>query len=958
MSSLRDENKDLRKQIGCMNGILQLFDRHHLLTGRRVGGHQHKRLLQGTQHQLEPQHATSAITEKARESHKEKPRNSTESSRASYTSSCTSTFSSSLDFNGIAQPETLPLRQKNRPESPFPITPTKESQSLDLRDVVKDSMYREARGLSIKPRAPKDEKKGTAMKHVDSPRPPPQSKPKTPKPNIISEGSSRVLAGAHEITRISKDERPSIGLPRFSYDGRESRDGLRWAAAKHKELPRLSLDSKASSMKKCSAHESRRNFLDQDPHVENENTGHNRTSSIVAKLMGLENFPDPTTDENRTPTTKSCPKEDILENSSLTPQNQASYYSPRFPQNDPASPSPRFHGANFVRKTNTCSRIPIEPAPWRQQDASQGSAKVAIDKRRAPTNSQSISSSVYGEIEKRITELQFQKSGKDLRALKHILEAMQKTRERLEDRTEEPIQCTLQRKSNNRVLTIKGHCNPKQLGSSVLIIKPAKVMENVRFPIPNKQEIRTRNSKYYLENSVTRPEPKVLTSKNKIFSTDKKTSRGASELDGTMVGSRRKKVVVNPRLQHDVLRMERQSPPTTPSPDSAQVKNRSRKNLTEKDSRNRKYKVKPKDMQFSDEHLGELSSETRHSSYQHDTASVASESNNSQVSQAATEVIDLVHLVNTDAAQKENSVSMIREDMPAVEPVTTISEQPSPISVLDNTFYSEDSPSPVKKISTVFQADETACPDEAEWHLENPNHLTNCKRPNHAHMDNHKLENFRNSVQELTLSTKPGAMAVDHNALLYQSHNPDHKYINRILLTSGLLKGPSIISPADQLLSSRHLINPNMFHVLEQTEAISPKSDMIQLNNKRIERKITFDMVDEILVRKITSGGLFTSGNKMTSPQVLLKEVYIEMDRVCRIQDCSLDDEEDEMNRLLTADMMYQDDWVSYGGEVPALVLDIERLIFKDLINELVIGEGIGSLRDCPLRHCRKLFSK
>ncbi|GER49304.1 protein LONGIFOLIA 2 [Striga asiatica] len=945
MSSLRDENRDLRKQIGCMNGILQLFDRHHLLTGRRVGGHHHKRLLQGTQHQLEPQYATGAITEKARKSHKEKPRISTESS-------CTSTFSSSLDFNRIAQPETLPLRQKNKPES------TKEPQSLDLRDVVKDSMYREARGLSIKHRAPKDEKKGTVMKHVDSPRPPPQSKPKTPKPHIlISEGSGRVLAGAHEITRISKDERPSIGLPRFSYDGRESRDGLRWAAAKHKELPRLSLDSKASSMKKCWAHESRRNFLDQDPHAENENPGHNRTSSIVAKLMGLENFPDPTADENGTPTTKSCPNEAFLENSSLTPQNQASYFSPRFPPNDPASPSPRSHGANFGRKTNTCSRIPIEPAPWRQQDSSQGSAKVALDKRRSPTNSRNVSSSVYGEIEKRITELQFQKSGKDLRALKHILEAMQKTRERLEERTEEPIQCTLQRKSNNRVLTIEGHCNPKQLGSPVPIIKPAKVMEKVRFPIPNKQEVRTRNSKYYLENSVTRPETKVLTSKNKIFSTDKRTSRGASELDRTMVGPQRKKVVVSPRLQHNVLRIEGQSPPTTPSPDSVQVKNHCRKNLTEKGSRNRKYKVKPNDMQFSDEHLGELSSETRHSSYQHDTASVVSDSSNSQVSQAATDVIDLVHLVNTDAAQKENSVSMIREDMPAVKPVITISEQPSPISVLDNTFYSEDSPSPVKKISTVFQ-DETTCPDEAEWHLENVNHLTNCKRPNHAHMDNQKLENLRNSVQELTLSTKPDPTAVGHHSLLYQSLHPDHKYINRILLTSGLLKHPSVISPADQLLSSCHLINPNMFHVLEQTEEISPKSDIMKLNNKRIERKIIFDLVDETLVRKITSGGLFTSGNKMTSPQVLLKEVYIEMDRACRIQDSSLDDEEDEMNRLLTADMMYQDDWVNYGGEVPALVLDIERLIFKDLINELITGEGIGSLRDCPFWYCRKLFSK
>ncbi|KAL6577185.1 hypothetical protein OROMI_011461 [Orobanche minor] len=42
--------------------------------------------------------------------------------------------------------------------------------------------------------------------------------------------------------------------------------------------------------------------------------------------------------------------------------------------------------------------------------------------------------------------------------------------------------------------------------------------------------------------------------------------------------------------------------------------------------------------------------------------------------------------------------------MPAVEIVVTMSEQQSSISVLDDTFYSEDSPSPIKKISLVFLA--------------------------------------------------------------------------------------------------------------------------------------------------------------------------------------------------------------------------------------------------------------
>ena len=46
--SLTDENPDLQKQIGCMNGILQLFDRHRFLAGRRISSRTHKRLPPGT----------------------------------------------------------------------------------------------------------------------------------------------------------------------------------------------------------------------------------------------------------------------------------------------------------------------------------------------------------------------------------------------------------------------------------------------------------------------------------------------------------------------------------------------------------------------------------------------------------------------------------------------------------------------------------------------------------------------------------------------------------------------------------------------------------------------------------------------------------------------------------------------------------------------------------------------
>lgn len=45
LHSLADDNPDLQKQIGCMNGIFQIFDRHQVLTGRRIS--HHKRLPPG-----------------------------------------------------------------------------------------------------------------------------------------------------------------------------------------------------------------------------------------------------------------------------------------------------------------------------------------------------------------------------------------------------------------------------------------------------------------------------------------------------------------------------------------------------------------------------------------------------------------------------------------------------------------------------------------------------------------------------------------------------------------------------------------------------------------------------------------------------------------------------------------------------------------------------------------------
>lgn len=52
LHSLSGENPDLQKQIGCMSGIFQIFDRHHFLSGRR--SHHHNRNHNHKRQQLPP----------------------------------------------------------------------------------------------------------------------------------------------------------------------------------------------------------------------------------------------------------------------------------------------------------------------------------------------------------------------------------------------------------------------------------------------------------------------------------------------------------------------------------------------------------------------------------------------------------------------------------------------------------------------------------------------------------------------------------------------------------------------------------------------------------------------------------------------------------------------------------------------------------------------------------------
>ncbi|XP_024005491.1 protein LONGIFOLIA 1-like [Eutrema salsugineum] len=150
------------------------------------------------------------------------------------------------------------------------------------------------------------------------------------------------------------------------------------------------------------------------------------------------------------------------------------------------------------------------------------------------------------------------------------------------------------------------------------------------------------------------------------------------------------------------------------------------------------------------------------------------------------------------------------------------------------------------------------------------------------------------------------------------------------------------------VLESGHTKGSSTTHLLHKEESKV-------LNKEKLNRKLVFDTtVNEILVEKLASveatmNPLMKSSTKMTkkamSAQQLLKELCSEIETLQkqatkRSENFLLEEEDDFLKSILAEDVMVRSgNWVDFNGEISGLVLDVERLIFKDLVNEIVHAE-------------------
>ncbi|KAF5730199.1 hypothetical protein HS088_TW20G00571 [Tripterygium wilfordii] len=1083
LHSLADENPDLQKQIGCMTGIFQIFDRHHTLTGRRLN---QKRLppAQGDYHLNSGNFEGESFNANGRQGTtdvglnkgvNEKQRFSTESSRASFSSSCSSP-SSTFDCNKTAQPETSSFDRTISHEAPLrdPVmnqlssSPYFGRQSVDLRDVVKDSMNREMRGLQVKT---KEEAVNQPVRHRDSPRPFQPSvdmshevgiNGKHNVPADIKE-SLRVLAKlreapwyhneARELPRSSYEAKDGSwhsitkDAPRFSYDGRErnhlsfeSRDTFKFNP-KAKELPRLSLDSRERSMQGSTSN-SKPNYLSSNLHSSGNSNDRafnaqsseiqKRPPSVVAKLMGLEALPD---------STSACDSQlgsskvgQVEHNDRVTSSLKINDLNrpiriPKSPRNLSKDPtSPRWKTADVVMKPKSSSRVPIEPAPWRQLDGIRCSQRPSVRPVKVPAAMPNSFPSVYSEIEKRLKNLEFKQSGNDLRALKQILEAMQ-AKGLLESRIEEQASnfgiqkdCEPKCTSPSQNLRFPSQRNPERnhhisstikacdsfetYESPIVIMKPAKLIEKSGIPESSLISVDHFASLNKLPSGVSVEGKKISTTNrtakdqsSKNLNSDKRASSRnvkstqslarAQQLPKESVSSSVKSTgSVSPRLQQKKLELEKRSRPPTPPSDSNRPRRQSQRQPMESDSPGGKMRLKSSNSQPSDDQLSQISNDSRTSSHLGDGLPLQLDMN--VILESKTDLEASCNEYSAEISSQSPSMKAAKNLKPSsrLEDDGSLAELPavglehrSPVSVLDTSVYRDDTLSPVKQTPNelkvnVVQDTKDSC---REYHWSPVDDcLSNAVGSGIvSEISRKKLQNVENLVQKLTrLNSTHDEARTDYIASLCENTNPDHRYISEILLASGLLlrdlgSGLSTF----QLHPSGHPINPELFLVLEQTKASSLLSkdefspgnfSYIKPDHERFQRKLIFDAVNEILVRKSSLIGISPEpwlksdklATKTLSAQRLLKELCLEIEQLQANKSlCSLEDEEDGLKSILWEDVTCRsENWTDFNGEVPSVVLDVERLIFKDLVDEIVRGEA-ASLPSKPGRR-RQLFAK
>ncbi|KAI4321330.1 hypothetical protein MLD38_034727 [Melastoma candidum] len=765
-----------------MNGIFHLFDRGHFLSaGSRPAGITPQALEEGRDRNCdagEDAMSVKSLGEVSKAVTTETRRLSTDSSRSSASSLCySSSFSSSMEDHRLAKMDPPPIGLSSMDQREKDLPKLQQGSNLMM--------------------------KSGAMAYVDSPRPVLPSK-------VAREwnSNSSVSASLRDFPSLQR-RRNFKDSPRFSYDGRESRDAIKSNVMKFKDQARHSLDSK---WKPC----------------------------VVAKLMGLEPA------NNVQP--HSNPQTGHGRNNSVDASDPFSVSSRTDNEYELES-----RADLVVRVKSTASLV-----PERDPLATEG------------TPLQSPSLSVYGELEKRFEQIEFKRSGKDLRALKQILEAMQKSERLYDSRTKIHRVVTETSKADRSDFMAKfADCSSRKLMCSENHRGTQRYSSHQHRSDALSPRSSSRCARYTNRGSGL---TNMTDEHRQVMESDRKGRNFWNSHAGLQ--SKRPELTDSPRRFNQSGR-QRREPASPCSTSKSKVIGNSRKL-----NKQRNLVSMPSD---DDAGLASLDDILDVSSYQ-----VA------QDEQTPKKVI---------LPSKDHNHSHLESEI-------TREEQPSPVSVLDMTHLEEDeSLSPVKMMPKDFKDGESTefCRQDQGWHA----------------------------------STLPDKM-------------PDHTYILQTPDTGSLMTIQ--LHPSGNIMA-------NLFPILEPDK---PSNNLLTGHpqpkcSERIQRKLLLDVIDEIMVQKLVSDNnnkkrfwACSPSAKKTGHEQLLQGLCSEIAklRADTFQWGLDDDDGDYIKAILQRDMERESGSGNGHFDDSGVVLDIERLIFKDLVTEVVAGEG-PVLRNKVASYCR-----
>ncbi|KAG6513452.1 hypothetical protein ZIOFF_023782 [Zingiber officinale] len=913
LKSFASENPDLEKQIGCVAGIFQMFDRHIFFARQRPNRHKHKKfppdhaLRDSSRHESESIPYMSEILQEKNLAKYwyENEKASMESSRASCSSASSSSFSS-LEFDKLSHRDmcsfdkTFFSERTLRNSSSFRSSevdckfdsrisgPSAKScrRSSDLLDTL-----REAEVFTVRT-STTDKVKNQAYKHQDSPRP--SWHTATNKPTNLDE-AIRLLIEFKKAPWSSADrEATDASITQVLQDER----GLSKSTEKMREFPRLSLDSRQASQRSTSSIVSKTSLTFEDLDKANKSPRINRAANllqnlsssqkrhpgVVAKLMGIEDMP-----ELNSPAQVAVMRRTMKEKNDLVSQSNRSRESI-------VSKPPEDHHHSLLKQS---ARVLNEAAPW-------------VLHEQMPTS-------------------------KDLKAFRHMVDAI---------RAQRLAKNTIPKGNNQNVRSPKVRKQPTKAGDTpksfeppIVIMKPAKAINRADASSDSVMRLEGLSTLPKLHTSTRRkgyasiPADRELSPRvtDNQFSRKSTTSNNSPrcqsnspQLQGENLGaSPRTSSARSPRSPQRKIEAEKK--PCSPT---------SRKPLESVSPRGR---LRPKQSQErkNRDQVDEIISERRIASCRADETSL--DLNRSSVS--ALHLTLLQKNILPLCLNKKQSVVCMHQDASERELASIAPKQPSPVSVLDASFCQDEFlPSPLKKSSYTVQGKSTTISSNQDTSSTDNGP---CASSLLTYPSENKLGDTEKLAQLKVLSSNEHEeqQACDFISTKCNLQNPDNKYISDILLAAGFLRKEIAIP------SQKH-INLDIFRVVEKRHGHqNPDAE-------RIHRKLVFDVVREILAHK--RGGLacrnpsefFLRGRRTLSGQQLLGEICSEIKELEEAGSSRSTTFEDGVELISNEDILGRSEgWEDSGMEKIRVGMQIERLILQDLINEIVGEAGFQTQR-------------